>query len=464
MLALNITGRSFSGLLGTLDFDQVAPVGFLLLQKGVATLFGGTDFVLRLVPLVAGLASVPLMFHVVRAYGGRLSAFVALALFALSPRLVYYSSELKQYSTDVLVALTLLLLASKLLADKTGPRSFLALGVVASLAPWISHPSVFVAAAVLLTVSVALVLRRDARRLRWAAWAAAVCAASLGVCYVVSLRHLGANPDLADYWASALAPMPPWAHARWYWSALTGMLKNPAGLPVTWMTGATLLLGAVSLVLRQRRLALVLLSALLLTLAASALGKYPFDGRLLLFLVPVPLLLIGEFVERAWELLWKVNGHLARAVVVLLCLYFVHEPAAAAWRAATSRLGREEIKQVMAHVEENRGGADLVYVYSGAAPAFRFYAPMFGFGGGYRVGVPASLGKEQYLEDADRFLGAPRVWFVFSHYGWSWKVSDRTLMLRRLDAVGLRMDAFESVGASAYLYDLRERPPKEGAR
>ena len=48
MLALNITGRTFQGLLGALDFDQAAPVAFLLLEKAVAGLLGGSDYVLRL--------------------------------------------------------------------------------------------------------------------------------------------------------------------------------------------------------------------------------------------------------------------------------------------------------------------------------------------------------------------------------------------------------------------------------
>lgn len=456
MLALNITERSFRGLFEPLDFDQAAPVGFLLLQKAVVGLFGSRDFVLRLIPLLAGLASVPIMFLVARAYGARLAAFLSLGLLALSPRLIYYSSELKQYSTDVLATLVLLLVASKPLEEKAGPRAFVALGGAGSLALWVSHPSVFVFAGILLTLGVTLAARRDARRLRRLAGVGAVWGASFGLCYFVSLRSLGSNGDLAAYWSGSFAPMPPWRDLSWYGNAIIGMVKDPTQLPVNAVTAALLALGALSLALRQRRLMLVLLTPFLLALAASALRMYPFSGRLLLFLVPLLLLLLAEGVERMWLLLRRVSRPAGWLVTALLCLYLVHEPAVVACRNVQSPPMREEIRPVMAHVRENRLSTDLIYVYHGAAPAFRFYAPLYGFGrGDYSVGVPAEQGRAEYLGDADRFSGAQRVWFVFSHIGRSWTVNDRMLMLDHLDGLGRRIDDFASPGASAELYDLR---------
>ena len=49
MLALNIVGRSFSGLLKPLDYNQGGPVGFLLAEKMVVNLLGNSELSLRLI-------------------------------------------------------------------------------------------------------------------------------------------------------------------------------------------------------------------------------------------------------------------------------------------------------------------------------------------------------------------------------------------------------------------------------
>src|SRR5262245_56132253 len=52
-LALNVTRRSFAGLVKPLDFDQGAPIGFLWIEKLATLAFGPGERALRLVPLLA---------------------------------------------------------------------------------------------------------------------------------------------------------------------------------------------------------------------------------------------------------------------------------------------------------------------------------------------------------------------------------------------------------------------------
>jgi len=52
-LALNIIHRSAAGLLKPLDYNQAAPLGFLLLQKAAARYLGSGELVLRLRPIQA---------------------------------------------------------------------------------------------------------------------------------------------------------------------------------------------------------------------------------------------------------------------------------------------------------------------------------------------------------------------------------------------------------------------------
>src|SRR3990172_1675949 len=112
-LALNIIDRPFAGLLASLDYDQAAPLGYLVIEKAMVLLLGDSEYSLRLFPLIAGVVSVLLFYWVARQHLDLLAALIAVGLFATSRELIYYSAEVKQYGSDVLVALALLLAASR---------------------------------------------------------------------------------------------------------------------------------------------------------------------------------------------------------------------------------------------------------------------------------------------------------------------------------------------------------------
>ena len=97
MLALNIVNRDFVGLFQPLDYDQGAPVGFLLVEKTLNVLFGDHEFVLRFFPFIAGLAALGLFYVLLRQTTSGIGLWTGLALFATGSELIYYSSEMKQY-------------------------------------------------------------------------------------------------------------------------------------------------------------------------------------------------------------------------------------------------------------------------------------------------------------------------------------------------------------------------------
>ena len=117
-LALNIINRSFSGLAQPLDYDQGAPLGFLFVQKLLTLLLGNADYVLRIFPLICGLFSYWAIYALAkRIFVQRAAIIAAVILFAFSDRLIYYSSEVKQYSSDSLLACYFFRLSHALLID-----------------------------------------------------------------------------------------------------------------------------------------------------------------------------------------------------------------------------------------------------------------------------------------------------------------------------------------------------------
>src|SRR5215208_2227429 len=124
MLALNIVNRNVNGLFKPLDYDQGAPIGFLLVEKISHLLFGRNEYSLRLFPLLIGLVSVWLFYLLLKQITGGPGLLIALALFALNSRLIYYSSEVKQYILDVAATIGLLLLDARLFGERPQKRDF----------------------------------------------------------------------------------------------------------------------------------------------------------------------------------------------------------------------------------------------------------------------------------------------------------------------------------------------------
>src|SRR5574344_1953843 len=108
-LAWNVLHKNYAQLFGQLRFSQVAPPLFLISAKGLLDIckFGNnilyTDMALVSIPFLSGILSFLAFFFVSKeVLEKKTSQIGAMLLFATNYRLLMYSCQFKQYSTDVL--------------------------------------------------------------------------------------------------------------------------------------------------------------------------------------------------------------------------------------------------------------------------------------------------------------------------------------------------------------------------
>lgn len=453
-IALNVIERTFGGLLEPLFHNQAAPIGYLWASKLAVILFGTGEYALRLVPLAAGIVSVVLFMFVARRILAPDVVPWALGLFAVSDRLIYYASEVKQYSSDVAVALAIVLCALSLLSDDLSWKRVGVLAAVGAVGIWMSHPAIFLAAGGGLVAFGFTAARRDWPRLTRIALTGAIWASSFLVVFVVSLNRLTQNPKHLRYWGSAFMPMPPVTldAARWFKSTFLSVVENPGGMRPAWLVVAAILAGAAYLVYAKRDVALVVTAPVVLCLVASGLHKYPFSNRLLLFLVPVMILLAFGTVEALLVLIPRFGA----VPALLLAVALTASPTFGALRALRTPRTHEELRTVLEHVREQRQPGDVIYLYYAAQFPMRYYAPRLGFAeGDYIQGKISRKSPDRYLRDLDDLRGHRRVWVVFSHATEKRGVDEQKYILDYLDTIGVRLDARNEPDAAAYLYDLR---------
>jgi len=481
-LAVNLTSRSYSHLFGTLDFEQGAPVGFLLLEKFAISTLGDSERVFRLFPLLAGIASLFVFWRVAVRFLDRSAAMLALAFFAVLEPFVYYSSETKQYSFDVLMTLLILWTFDRALSsERLGPLAvFASVGIVS---PWLSHASVFVLAGTGVALILSEAVARNWRRVILTAAVGAGWLVSFGVVYAVSIRHL--NSELTG----GLSGISSGGSGTRVLKSIYVALSEPGAMPRT-LIGLAAVLMAIGIVVmwRQRwpRVAALLLTGVAAAIAGR-LGRYPLEERWALFLVPLELLLLSlgaVWLIRSTKM--PIRGIAYAAVAVLLI--------APAWQAfrhldklPASQPGTpatlQPTRRILAQLEQQWRPGDTLYLGRKSQFAFRYYLtchdcnsraasqmklwpfrPIAGPSQTSAAIVPERpslrLGSEcacliGFLDDFDKLRGKKRVWFLLTHTA---PVDEPTLE-QALDREGRQLAVIREGSSQALLYDLSKPPP-----
>ncbi|MFH1186333.1 MAG: glycosyltransferase family 39 protein [Chloroflexota bacterium] len=418
-LARNIGARSFVGLTQPLDYRQGAPILFLFIEKAFILVFGNRDFVLGLFPLMSGLLALFIFYRIVdRSFGW--AGLLALYAFAFSRQLINYSSVQKQYSSDVLMAVLLIHLYSRCVDRKARTRDFALMGISGAVGIWVSHPSALVFPGIAMVLAFGAWKRKDARALRWSLAVGTVWAASLAANFVLSLRILAADPYFESYWLHAFMPWPPWSNPGWYletYRSLLYMSINRTDLGFAWGWFIFTLLGALSLLVRKKTLAWVLLLPLIVSLAASALHMYPLRFRLLLFLLPVVYLLLAEGFHRVFLVAARLRPVPALPVYAALCLGMLWPTLVDAKRTLFSPVRLYDMRAIVQSVQQNWEAGDGILV-SGGGETFAYYAESFGLKTGMTI-IDTNhriVRYGAYQEYLDRLSTNQRVWVIFAHF------------------------------------------------
>jgi hypothetical protein len=458
LIADNVVHRGF-GQLATepLLHFQVAPLIWLELEHLMVVLFGSGERALRIVPLLAGLAVVALSWVTARRLLPDVLVPVAVLLVALHPALIYYSNEVKQYSSDVLVVLLLGLLAHEVSSRTDDGPPLRRLVLIGAVSVWFSHVAVLALAG----ISVLLVARPfvsdDRRRALRVALVLSPWVVSFLSSYAVTLHSIENSTEVSNYWRHtyphSLLGLPGWFVSRWY-----AVAANPLHMSLRVIGLLVLACGLVRLTLLAGRWAVLTWAAVPLALLAAALHVYPFADRLALWLVPLVALAIAAALPHRLE-----PGGLAWLLVASALLTVVYAPAIGTGLRRTVQVQEvEELEPLLHALAKERQLSDIVLVEIGSQGPFDYYARRVGVS---RDGVilfasRAGTGpcNDRPALETGRFF-TDRVWVVSSHHLVA-KARLGTIddMLARIRTVSHQVQHLHDTSADAYLFDPAAGP------
>jgi len=448
-LALNLINRSYTELTKPLDYNQGAPLGFLFVEKLMISLFGPSEFALRLFPLICSITSLLIFFflvkHILHSY------FIPLSLLfiSISPNLIYYSSEVKQYSTDVFIILVLAFLAIGIITKGFSFTRLLSFGLLGIISIWFSHPALFLLAGAGLYFLLFSLINIKWEQIPWILTLGLFWLLSFGLVYSISLSSLGENENLVNFWRNYFAPFPPTSVSdiRWYINALNQVFTEVLKIPFPKITLLLSIIGVIALMISNQKILWIILSPLPFLILASAIEKYPIYGRFILFYLPMILI----FIVKGFEFISGKFSLRASILVMLIIGILLYPQIPNSINIFLNPITKEEIKPIIEYVCSKKQPGDVVYVYYGSHYAFEFYNKRYHINN-YVIGVSSRTDPEKYFEEIDNLPRNKRIWFIFSHVYNGKFGNEEELLVDFINKRWKQTDHITAPGASGYLY------------
>lgn len=446
-VALQFIQDSYVRLAHPLDGNQGAPWGWLWLERLFTQVVGISERSLRLVPLISGILALVFAALIARRILRPLAGCVALAILAVVEPLVYYSNDVKQYSTDAAAVSGVFLLMVVVLDKGCRGRWLAVFGVGSAVAVICSQPAIFAVA-----IASAIIVVQTWRRFGLGN-AALVVAASLGWIaafgaeYFVDLRNLRSNQQLQTFWQKQYPPKGANAGQVFSWlgHALVGLTSNPIGLPVAWLVISLFILGLLRLAVRQSASAIFVILLLVVACLAAILRVFPLGNRLALYLdVPVVLTLCAAAGPRVAPrrrksraaLVWRRLELLASvglaATITVLATAPIQGAADAAEHPYLTVESRPAIQFILSHPRP--GAAIYIEGYDMEAATYYHSTLHFPIDGSFKFTPVGDCSTEPAIR---LMRSTPWVWLLFGYPPRVTRSKADTIRLNELRLAGL---------------------------
>ena len=448
-LSILFAHGEFPGLVQRLITDDIHPPFYIVTLHFWLQLVGETEFAVRFLSAFFGVLLVPLMYRLATdLFGSRAEdkatgsavGVIASLLVALSPFLVYYSQEARNYIV-VTVWTVLSVLALWRALTRQERRWWVVYAVSSALVVYTHYYGVFV----LLAQGAYLLLTWSQQHGRWRPWFASAVVAV--VLYV---------PWLAGFWGQA---MNLWLHPD-YWPGtldlMTVVLRTFASFSfgstsvlegggqflvvfgVLFAAGSFTLLARGGVRTRRGELYLLVYTVVPLLAIYTISSRYPkFAERYLIMITPAFYLVLARGLAAFYELgrwlapHWPSLGAVAMAICVAGTAAAGGLSAGTTWQVYYGAdWAKDDHRGAISYIEANSQPGDVILLTRNTYQSFEYYyhgdLPWYGFDPAGPNDVPDPAGVAERLTSL--VSGHQRVWLLL----WQENVVDPTRLVAGL--------------------------------
>lgn len=453
-LALNIINRSFLELLQPLNYEQVAPILFLYIEKLFTGIFGLSEYALRIFPLLSYWASIYFLYRILKILNQNIYVtLLSLSLFIFNGTIIYYSSEVKQYMTDVMVITCMFYFTLK--NQESLSKKYFLLGLLGTISIFLSNVSPII----LLCCGTYLFyedLKNGWKEIKYIFGISFLWTAFFGIYFMFFIYDHPTREFMVRYWSrwdgGAFMPLNPLSIEFYqfvikkYYFFYTDLFQfGNVGL---YGLQLLFLLGCYHLI-EQKKYNLFILGVLpiALHLALSSLKLYPFDIRLILYTCPAFIIILSAGFEYIFYSIKSRRQALVRIPFAITMLFFLY--------TAYSNIPRKsfEPRECFFYINKHIQPNDQIYASQYSKFPLKYYM------GSSQVDFSKHTiytGEYGPIEDFDQEIESlkGRVWFVFSDF-LEYYLAEH-FKKKHMDGKHKLVDEFKADGVRVFLYEIAE--------
>lgn len=458
MHAVSLLSRSYEELLHPYVYNVARPIGYSLLIKFITLIISTSEYSLRLIPMLSGIASIFLFLCLLKKIGGKLFITIGMLFFCFNGYLIIYSSEFKHYSVELFFALLMTLIYLWYVESKTDVKRLVIFTGIGLVSIFMTYATMFVLAGIL-----AIELFENRKRTNWKIFGPFLgiylfLGAAIMINYFLFIRFFTVDQyyfeNFSNWYPNIfILTKENYFHLVRFW---TDLLKNPGYFQFPLMMTVLYLLGYKECKRRNLVIARLCIFPIIAALIAATCGKYSFHGRLLLFYVPFLIILISLGMIR----LIQSKNYLVKCVGGIIVLLVISRMLIDGGK--TYPFSYQEIKPVLEYIQEHKEAGDTLFISCGAKPAVQYYWPRFSLNNMIRMNN-LDLDREGFYDCkmgdhvSYDFQKGQRIWHVqVSTVSYLNQTSDVAMELKALLKNGSLIDQLKTSGAAVRLIEITD--------
>lgn len=463
LLVKNIMTRSLAELCASsLDNLQAAPALYLYIVKILTLIFDTSEPVLRLWSLFSYMVTVILTVYAGKRLLNLRFPILAGAMIANMKYMLNYSNQFKQYMNECMWVLIVLILFDIYLRRNKSWSAWGAMMAVYFIAILSANPAAFAIGAVLLTEMAFALASKDWESFKKALLGGVVTGSFFAGYYFLFLRY-GNSDGMQAYWQESFLAIPTNAEMlEKKLRLINAAFRGLGSIPVRYGILLLALISLLRLWKDKNRTGIAIWVILCLAAAASFFHFFPMEDRLWLFSYPLLGLLAFYSLEYLAAKVVRLPDIQTKCLAVLCCLMiFLQTGIIKYMQAENVYFNTEEIKPLVAYLEENVQEGDKVWVYAFTNAPLQY---LIGYDTN-RIGNAAedniiwsvgTAGNEDNLETDLSNIAATDGCFLLTSFTYSHYDEYLAPLLEALDSYGEVSKALVAHGTVLYYWEPDE--------